>query len=171
MRKVLVLDTSILCVYLEVPGKATCGSTEEQWNKEKVDRLLEIEQQAGTSFVLPLATIIETGNHISQADSQRYEIAQLFAGIISEAVDGKSPWAAFTQQAELWGAEGLKQLVTELPNLAAQKVSMGDATIKAVAEYYAKIGFTVEILTGDAGLKAYQPATPPIIPRRRRNPS
>ena len=26
MRKVLILDTSILCVWLKVPGKETCGS-------------------------------------------------------------------------------------------------------------------------------------------------
>ncbi len=27
MKKVLVVDTSVLCVWLKVPGKETCGSS------------------------------------------------------------------------------------------------------------------------------------------------
>jgi hypothetical protein len=69
----------------------------------------------------------------------------------------------------LWDTQGLKNLAAEWPELAKQKISIGDATIKSVAEYYAKTGFTVEILTGDVGLKAYQPATPVPTPRRRRS--
>jgi hypothetical protein len=45
-------------------------------------------------------------------------------------------------------------------------VSIGDASIKQVAEYYARMGRTVEILTGDAGLKSYEPM--PNIPKPRR---
>ena len=48
-----------------------------------------------------------------------------------------------------------------------QKLSLGDATIKDVAYYYAQMGYSVEILTGDRGLKAYEPSVPPEIPRRR----
>ena len=36
-----------------------------------------------------------------------------------------------------------------------------------VAEYYAQMGYGVEILTGDQGLKAYEPVTPVKVPRRR----
>lgn len=39
---------------------------------------------------------------------------------------------------------------------------------KDVADYYARAGFRVTILTGDAGLKAYEPAVPAAVPRRRR---
>ena len=68
---------------------------------------------------------------------------------------------------ELWNSEQLKQLATEWPTLASRKISIGDATIKTVAEYYAKTSstFQVEIFTGDGGLKAYEPVTP--APRRR----
>ena len=41
MKKVLIIDTSILCVYLEVPGKDTCGSDKDRWNKQRVDELLK----------------------------------------------------------------------------------------------------------------------------------
>ncbi|NEP43689.1 MAG: hypothetical protein F6K35_32480, partial [Okeania sp. SIO2H7] len=72
MKKVLIIDTSILCVYfcvyLGVPGKETCGSEGNKWDKVKVYEILEKEEKAKTIFVLPLAVIIETGNHIAQAN-------------------------------------------------------------------------------------------------------
>lgn len=169
MRKVLIIDTSILCVYLEVPGKETCGSGNNKWNKQRVVDILEKEEKASTTFVLPLAAIIETGNHIAQARTKRYETAQALAEIMEKAADEKTPWAAFTDQSVLWDAQGLKKLAVEWSQLAARKVSIGDATIKTVAEFYAKTGCQVEILTGDHGLKAYQPTTPAPIPRRRRS--
>jgi len=168
MRKVLIIDTSILCVYLGVPGKDTCGSDNDLWDKKRVETRFTAEEKQGTKFILPLATIIETGNHIAQANSKRYEIAQAFAEILVKVADGVIPWEVFTTQVgELWNSEELKQLATEWPTLASRKISIGDATIKTVAEYYAKTSQTlqVEIFTGDGGLKAYEPATP--APTRR----
>ena len=40
MRKILVIDTSILCVMLNVPGKETCGSQGDFWDKQRVDRII-----------------------------------------------------------------------------------------------------------------------------------
>lgn len=168
MARVLIIDTSILCVLLSVPGKETCGSGRNAWNKRRVDAFLKKEIARSTTFVLPLATIIETGNHIAQATARRYETAQALADIMRKAADETSPWAAFTHQSEFWGADGLKKLADEWPKLAAQEMSIGDATIITVAEYYGRMGNHVEILTGDEGLKSYEPAVPPPIPRRRR---
>lgn len=166
--KVLIIDTSILCVFLGVPGKETCGSGDNKWDKIKVDEILEKEKVAKTTFVLPLATIIETGNHIVQANSKRYEIAQELANLMKLTADNKSPWAAFTEQSVLWDAENLKQLADEFPSFAKQGFALGDATIKRIAEYYAKLGSEVEILTGDNYLKSYQPSQPSRTPRRRK---
>ncbi|MBD2692265.1 hypothetical protein [Anabaena catenula] len=168
MRKILIIDTSILCVYLGVSGKETCGNDNEKWDQKLVKFRFEEEEKQGTKFILPLATIIETGNHIAQAKSNRYEIAQTFSTILMKVADGVIPWEIFTTQVgELWNTEQLKQLAAEWPTLAARKISIGDATIKTVAEFYAKTSstFQVEIFTGDGGLKAYEPATPP---RKRR---
>jgi hypothetical protein len=169
MQKVLLMDTSILCVWLEVPGKTTCGATSDKWDKARVDQLLESEIKAGTNLILPLAAIIETGNHIAQANSRRYEMARALAQIIISAADAKSPWGAFTEQSALWETEKLRQLATQWASeLAMGGTSIGDATIKVLAEYYAEIpGCRVEILTGDSGLKAYEPMPPVKIPRRR----
>ena len=84
------------------------------------------------------------------------------------SADEKTPWAAFSDQNLLWTPEKLKELAEDWPDLAhGQQLSLGDATIKDVAEYYARMGCKVEILTGDQGLKAHEPAAPVGIPRRR----
>lgn len=168
-RKILVIDTSILCCWLQVPGKETCGTKENVWDYKRVSDLLAEEERQGATFVLPLATIIETGNHIAQATKDRYECAQKLVRIIQKALDKESPWAQFSEQAELWTATELHKLIKEWPDQANQRLSIGDATIKSVAEYYAKVnGWEVEIMTGDEGLKAYEPTKPARTPRRRR---
>jgi hypothetical protein len=167
MRKVLVFDTSILCAWLRVPGKETCGPDDDRWDPERVDEKIDTEQRAGTLFVLPLASIVETGNHIAQAAHSRRERAAELARLMRESAEERSPWAAFTDQSGLWTAERLKGLAETWPDLAVQKLSLGDTTIKFVAEHYAQAGYAVEILTGDRGLKSYEPITPAEIPRRR----
>lgn len=168
MKRVLIIDTSILCVWLEVPGMDTCGPDDDQWDKKRVGSKIQEEMQKKTTFVLPLASIIETGNHIAQASHSRKERAEALADLMRKSADQQSPWAAFSDQSVLWSVGKLKALADSWPDLAAQKISLGDATIKDVAEYYAQMGYVVEILTGDQGLKAYQPVAPVEIPRRRR---
>lgn len=71
MRKVLIIDTSILCVRLGVPGMETCGTKDDVWDKQRVDEKVKMETGASTTFVLPLASIIESGNHIARAAHSR----------------------------------------------------------------------------------------------------
>ncbi len=168
MKKVLIIDTSILCIWLDVPGMDTCGSDNDQWNKDRVQQKITDEQQNKSTFVLPLATIIETGNHIARATHSRKERADALAELMYKSADQKTPWAAFSEQGTLWSAEKLKELAESWPELAESRLSIGDATIKDVADYYGQIGFEVEILTGDQGLKSYEPAKPVEIPRRRK---
>ncbi len=168
MRKVLIIDTSILCVWLDVPGMDTCGPDNAQWDKDRVQKKIDEEQQKKSTFVLPLATIIETGNHIAQASHSRKERADVLADLMKKSADQQTPWAAFSEQNVLWAPEKLKKLAETWPNLAASKLSIGDATIKDVSDYYSQVGYCVEILTGDQGLKSYEPAQPVEIPRRRK---
>jgi hypothetical protein len=167
VKKVLIIDTSILCVWLDIPGMASCGQDGDSWNKQRVEEKIQAEMQQQSTFVLPLATIIETGNHIAKAKHSRKERGENLADLIRKSADKKTPWAAFSDQSVLWSPEKLKKLADDWPKLAAQKMSLGDATIKAVASFYAEMGCSVEILTGDQGLKAYEPITPAEIPRRR----
>ncbi len=172
MHRVLILDTSILCVHLQVPGKETCGAADEPWDYERVREQLEVERGLNATLVLPLAAIIETGNHIAQAAAQRYETAQRLAEIIRATINMESPWAAFDQQRILWEPEQLRELADQLPEMCSRGVGMGDMSIKQVADYYAALACDVEILTGDRGLRAYA-AEPPRqmpVPRRRSGP-
>ena len=166
--RVLILDTSVLCCWLRVPGKEETGPVDDRWDHARIDALLQKERELNSTFVLPVATLIETGNHIAQAASLRFERAQDLARCLREAAQARSPWAAFTDQSQLWSTENLRVLADEWPALASRRISIGDATIKDVAEFYARAGFFVEILTADAGLKAYQPAQALAPPRRRR---
>ena len=166
-KRVLILDTSVLCCWLQVPGKEEAGPKNDRLNHALINELLEQERAKISTFVLPIATLIETGNHIAQAPNHRFERASSLATYLREAADAQSPWAAFTDQSPLWQAENLRALADSWPELAKGGTSIGDATIKDVAEYYAKAGYHVEILTGDAGLKAYEPVQPVAIPRRR----
>jgi hypothetical protein len=167
MKKVLIIDTSVLCVWLEVPGMDSCGPDDDKWDRPRIVEKIGGEEQANTTFVLPLASIIETGNHISQAQSKRWECGNALADLMRKSAKEETPWAAFSVQSELWSSRELIKLADSWPDLAANKLSLGDATILDVAKYYSQMNFKVDILTGDKGLKAYEPTTPPEIPRRR----
>ncbi len=166
--KVLIIDTNILCIYLKVPYMDDAGPANDKWNYERVSDKITEEISRKTILVLPMATLIETGNHIAQANGEIYPIAQNLANIIKKVANEEEPWAAFTSQSELWNEENLIKLADEWPSLATQKLSIGDTTIKNVAKYYSDAGYQVEILTADQGLKSYEPATSNMMPRRRK---
>lgn len=43
-RKVLILDTSVLCCWLRIPGKDTAGPSDDQWTPERIDALIEADK-------------------------------------------------------------------------------------------------------------------------------
>jgi hypothetical protein len=166
MRKVLLIDTSLLCVWLQVPVKETAGNN--KWDFESVNDKIKLEIKKGTTLVLPLATVIETGNHIAQAKSgDKWTSAEEFKKIMIFAADETSPWAAFREQVVLWEAEELKKLADKFPKQAVQNTSMGDASIVVLGwYYYSEKGFHVDFLTDDDLLKSQEPP-PPTTPTRR----
>lgn len=169
-KKVLILDTSILCVWLQIPGMNTIEKLgEPKITHRDVEDKIKKEVEISTRIVLPLASIIECGNHITQIkrkDSQNY-VTQ-FANFIERALDGTEPWDIFTNQTVLFTKERLRELVKTWKQLSQSGISMGDSSIIQVALYYDSMGYTAEIYTGDTGLKAYQPVPKPqILPRNR----
>lgn len=167
-RKVLIIDTSVLCVWLGVPGKSTCGSKTDKWDYKRLKDLFTHEHKAGTTMVLPLAALVETGNHIANCTGDRYLLACSLVDLIKKSLDEETPWAAFRHQADLWSDDIMRKLVEEWPEKAKEKVSVADLSIRNVAVYFQRAGVNVEILTGDNGLKALEPAPGTPIPRRRR---
>ena len=63
LNRVLILDTSVLCCWLKVPGKQTAGPSNDRWDYDRINDLLTAESKLNTVFVLPLATLIETGGN------------------------------------------------------------------------------------------------------------
>jgi hypothetical protein len=155
MQKVLIMDTSILCVWLQVPGMETTGKQQEHTYasvSERIDR----EQRNGTKLVLPIATIIETGNHIAHAKGNKASAVRQLCDIIISVSKGESPWMIIDMQHSLWQEEKLLELVEAWQHsVMIECQSIGDAAIVQVAQQYAA-NFEVEIYTGDGGLKNYE---------------
>lgn len=164
-HKYLIIDTSILCVWLKVPNFETCGPDNNRWDYDRVNAKINEELGRGTYFVLPLASIIETGNHITHIRGDRHCYAAALVDIINSTVNKESPWLAFSIQNDLWNSNGLKLLAERwLKNVDI--LSIGDVSIVNVAEYCSHLG-EVEIFSGDQGLVAHQPQHASYIPRRR----
>lgn len=107
MKKVLIFDTSVLCVWLRLKGFESCGPDGNRWDFERISEKVNSEEVKGTTFVLPLASIIETGNHIAHLRGDKRNAAVALQDLIIKTADAKSPWAAFERMNELMSAEGL----------------------------------------------------------------
>ncbi|MEI6429482.1 MAG: hypothetical protein WCO45_14030 [Pseudanabaena sp. ELA607] len=66
MQQVIIIDTSILCIYLKFPGKEIVGKDDDKWDKYRVDQYLDDRIKDKAQFIVTVAVIIETGNHIAQ---------------------------------------------------------------------------------------------------------
>lgn len=154
-RKIIIMDTSILCVWLKVPGKEVAGKN-GAFTYEYVANHIKSEVDQGAKLVLPLASLIETGNHIAHCKGDKQPSADNMARMINDVADGKAPWMAVDSQNRLWEGEELKQLANKWnETVISESQSIGDAAIVKVAEAYAS-QFEVEIFTGDGGLKNYE---------------
>ncbi len=114
-KKVVILDTSTFCIWLKVPGFDTCGPDNDKWDFNRVNAKIQAEIAANNTLVLPLATIIETGNHISQCNGDRYNIAKEFCDVLVKSIDSLHPWAAFSEQSTLWNDDNTKALASNWP--------------------------------------------------------
>ncbi len=87
---VCLVDTTILCELLAVPNM-------HRQHAETL-QLLQKKIQAQEHLLLPLTTILETGNHIGQNGdgNQRRQTAQKFAALVRAAIHGQSPFALAT---------------------------------------------------------------------------
>lgn len=154
MTEVRFVDTSVLCDLLGVAGK--CQQTDAV--KEEMKELLA----AGATLVLPIASVIETGNHIAQAGdgNARRECAKRFEAVLRLTLAGESPWIL---HAAAWSEELLEMLCDGVPNagtfvdLAGQgRLGAGDLSILAERDLYSKRTAikNVTVWTHDAELAA-----------------
>ena len=84
LNTVWFIDTSVFVEILDVPGKAQQPTTVAD---EFVKR-----SHAGHKFILPVTTIIETGNHVAQCTGDRREAARRFVEAVRQASESEPPW-------------------------------------------------------------------------------
>jgi hypothetical protein len=84
---VVLIDTSVLCEILAVPGKF---SDAERFRKE----LASMVKSRSYTLLLPMTTILETRNHIGQCSTNgghRRKAAQDFVLFVGQAFKGEVP--------------------------------------------------------------------------------
>ncbi|MEA5553869.1 hypothetical protein VB713_23295 [Anabaena cylindrica UHCC 0172] len=127
MSSICLIDTSIFLEILNVPN----------YNQHRALVLEDFQTyaQSGCTFLLPMATILETGNHIAQNGdgTMRRTTALRFVKEVKEAFTGVAPWrpTTFPNTAEimLW--------IDQFPELAGKNkapdkqegTSFGDLSI------------------------------------------
>lgn len=157
MVRVCFVDTSVLLELLEVPGKA-------QQPAEVRDRLAHLVK-GGVQLVLPIATIIETGNHVAQIaeGSARRRCAERFVKLLRATAEGVLPWVLHSVA---WDEGMLTKLcygtaeTGAFVDLAGAGIlGTGDLAILAERELYQQrtSGVEVGVWTRDARLAAYVP--------------
>jgi predicted nucleic acid-binding protein len=114
MKAVCLIDTSVLYEFLIERDEQT---------------VLELESKilGGDAIFLPMATIVETGNHIGRiADGGiRRRRAMEFAKQIALAVAGESPFTPI----DFLEAKKMQRWINEFPDWALQGRGLGDLSI------------------------------------------
>ena len=116
---IALIDTSVFCNIIPVPGF--------DQNHEEILGELDGFIQSDTTLLLPMAAVIETGNHIAHVPNghARRKAAQKFCLEVGNAIDGEAPWTP----TPFWDVDVLRKWLHEFPDQAMRKVGMGDLSI------------------------------------------
>lgn len=154
MRPVKFIDTSVLCNLVPVPAMDQHAAQIREEMKTHLD--------AGCQFVLPITTVIETGNHIAHLPSgqMRRDTAKTFVEILHFVQRGKAPWVLHDVS---WNADFLGQLLagadtgTTYLQHATSKVGAGDLCILTErSAYEQRTGIRATVWSIDSDLTAYR---------------
>ncbi|EJL3949257.1 hypothetical protein NMH99_001829 [Vibrio parahaemolyticus] len=86
MSAICIIDTSVFLNLLNVPGR--------NQDIDEISASFADYAGSGATFILPMATIVETGNHIAQNGDggTRRETAKRFSDSVKGAFTGKAPY-------------------------------------------------------------------------------
>lgn len=86
MRTVEFVDTSVLCNFLDVPGK--------NQDRDAVRRIMREKVEEGVQLIVPISAVVETGNHIThlQDGAVRRVCAERFVKTLRACADDELPW-------------------------------------------------------------------------------
>ena len=120
---VCLIDTSVFCNILCVPNR-------DQHKKQIAAEFTEFNNN-GFMFLLPMATVIETGNQIGRNGSgqDRRSAADRFVRAVNDAINQEAPWAL----APLPDSDAIGTWLAGFPDFAMQGIGLADVTI--IEEY------------------------------------
>ncbi|MEH0423835.1 hypothetical protein [Streptomyces sp. B21-083] len=143
------LDTSVFVEILDVPFM----------NDRRAEVVAEMDARlkAGVRFVLPTATVVETGNHVFQIKQgeARRRCADSFMRLLRKTALGQAPWVLHerTWDGPFLGAlcDGGSTGMNLTEHAARQQLGTGDLSIVAERDLYAaRVQAEVRIWTLEA---------------------
>lgn len=119
MSSITIVDTSVLLNILDVPGR-------NQRRAEVLSRL-NLLIDAGDHLFIPMAAIVEVGNHIAQVanGNHRRTAALRFVAEVRRALNDEAPWKPINFPSN----QAVLGWLDAFPDSASQGVGMGDLSI------------------------------------------
>lgn len=125
MNDIVIVDTSVFVCMLDLPGEDTSRRDEV---------IAEFRQcvQRGDFLLLPISSIIETGNWVARRSDGhlRRKCADRFVQEVLRSLRGESPFRAIP----LLDNEELLKWIAEFPEYAMRDLEMADFTLIKEAE-------------------------------------
>ena len=121
MSSIVLLDTSVLLNVLDVPGR-----------NQQLDAILtelELLIDSAAHLFIPMAAIIETGNHIAHMGDDgrvRRQVAERFVEVVRAALNDEAPWKPINFPSD----SHVLTWLGEFPDSAMRKIGMGDLSIR-----------------------------------------
>ena len=119
MSGIIIVDTSVLLNVLDVPA----------FNQRRAAVLSEFEElvKANSRFLLPIAAVFETGDHIADLRDgrERRRYAVIFRNRIREALEGEAPWVPI----RFPDSRQLARWLESFPDCAMRGPDMSDLSI------------------------------------------
>ncbi|WP_425058634.1 hypothetical protein SCACP_32910 [Sporomusa carbonis] len=156
------IDTSILVNILDIPNM-------NDKHSQVIEEFQAVIKDKSQVLILPLATIIETGNHIAHISNGeiRRQKAKRMAAFLENTASGKAPWKYYGKELE---TDDLLWLAKEFPDNAMRQTGIGDLSIiRAYEKYKEEVPAieTIMIWSVDSHLSSYREEM--TMPARRKN--
>ena len=119
MAEIVIIDTTVLLNLLNITGR----NQQREESMGEFRRLIDCKAE----FLIPLAVIFETSNHIKQSDNgRRHECAERLRDAVNQIMDESGFWIGtirfpYPNEFVTW--------VDEYPRYAARQIDLNDLSI------------------------------------------
>lgn len=160
--RVIVLDTSYLDEIYRVP------SMSEPTAFAEIRERLTTEADRGSRLYVPVPTVFELANHVTQSGRGRVALARRLAADLRSSLEKQTPWIVVPAKDDdiLGSTSRLLDALQEFEEVfVAQSVGLTDVSVvheaRRLKTKYRSRAWAVHIWTRDAQLKAHEPDPEP----------